>query len=106
MLEQFLKRACRRQLASLPAVLDTQQLTANVGSAIATATLHADPFHHIVVEQLLPARVYDLLLRALPPSVFFSEHDPVKQDLPLPLTFGPSLATAVWNSWTTRLPGR
>ena len=87
----------QRVLAALPAVLDTQQLTANVRSAIATATMRADPFHHIVVEQLLPARVYDLLLQALPPSVFFSEHDPVKQDLPLPLTFGPSLATAVWN---------
>src|SRR5262245_42682703 len=87
----------QRELAALPAVLDTRQVTANVRNAIATATMRADPFHHIVVEQLLPPRVYDVLVKALPPSVFFSEHDPVKQDLPLPLTFGPLLATAVWN---------
>ena len=65
-----------------PAVLDTQQLTTNVRSAIATATMRADPFHHIVVEQLLPPPVYDLLLQALPPSAFFSGTTPSSRTCP------------------------
>jgi hypothetical protein len=87
----------RQRLASLPTLLDREELTASIGRAIAGATMRADPFHHVVLEQVLPPRVYDLLLEALPPTVFFSDHDPVKQDLPLPLTFGPRLATTVWN---------
>ncbi|NOT44424.1 MAG: hypothetical protein HOP14_07480, partial [Acidobacteria bacterium] len=41
--------------------------------------------------------VYDLLIEALPPLPFFGERDPVKQDLPLPLTLAPALSTHVWN---------
>ena len=87
----------RQQLAMLPTVLDKEELAASIDRAIAAATMRSDPFHHVVLEQLLPPRVYDLLLEAMPPTVFFSDHDPVKQDLPLPLTFAPLLATAVWN---------
>jgi hypothetical protein len=87
----------RQQLAMLPTVLDKEELAASIDRAIAAATMRSDPFHHVVLEQLLPPRVYDLLLEAMPPTVFFSDHDPVKQDLPLPLTFAPLLAIAVWN---------
>lgn len=87
----------RQELARLPAVLDKEALAASVDRAVQSATMQSEPFHHIVVDQLLPPGVYDLLLRALPPAVFFSDHDPIKQDLHLPLTFGPLLATAVWN---------
>ena len=59
--------------------------------------MRVEPFHHIVVEELLPPPVYELLIEALPPAVFFSDHDPIKQDLPLPVAFGPALATSVWN---------
>jgi hypothetical protein len=87
----------RQRLVSLPALLDREELTASIGRAVAGATMQSDPFHHVVLEQVLPRRVYDLLLEALPPTVFFSDHDPVKQDLALPLKFGPLLATEVWN---------
>jgi hypothetical protein len=72
----------QRELAALPAVLDTPHLAANVRSAIATATMRADPFHHIVVEQLLPPRVYDLLLQALPPRCSFRSTTPSSRTCP------------------------
>ena len=38
-----------------------------------------------------------LLLSAIPPDTFFQDHDRIKQDLHFPITFGPTLATTVWN---------
>jgi len=71
----------RHRLGSLPALLDKEQLAASIGRAVAAAPMRADPFDHVVVEDVLPSRVYDLLLEALPPTVFFSDHNPIKQDL-------------------------
>ena len=87
----------RHRLAALPALLDKEHLTAWLNRAVGAATMRVEPFHHIVVEELLPPPVYELLIEALPPAVFFSDHDPIKQDLPLPVAFGPALATSVWN---------
>jgi len=87
----------RHRLAALPTLLERDHLVAWLNRAVANATMNAEPFHHIVVDELLPRPVYDLLIEALPPTVFFSDHDTIKQDLPLPVTFGPALATSVWN---------
>ena len=87
----------RERVAMLATVLDERRIEAHVRAAIAVAPLHCDPYEHIVVEQLLPDDVYRLAADAIPPVTFFGERDPVKQDLPLPLEFGPMLATRVWN---------
>lgn len=87
----------REQLAALPTLLDERQILAHVRQAIGAAAMRSDPFDHIVVEQVLPTAVYDLLIAAIPPAVFFDDHDPIKQNLTFPLTFGPALTTAVWN---------
>lgn len=87
----------RERLAALPSLLDEQQIAAHTRRAIAAAELRSDPFEHIVVDHVLPPAVYDLLIEALPPSVFFPDRDPIKQDLPFPITFGPALAAATWN---------
>ena len=87
----------REQVAALPALLDERQIEAHVRRAIAAADMRSDPFDHIVVEQLLPPAVYELLVAAIPPAVFFHDRDLIKQNLALPITFGPALTTAVWN---------
>ena len=87
----------RERLAALPALLDERQIQAHVSQAIGAAELHSEPFEHIVVEQVLPAAVYELLIAAIPPAVFFDDHDPVKQNLAFPITFGPALPGVVWN---------
>ena len=87
----------RERLAALPALLDERQIQAHVCQAIGAAELRSEPLDHIVVEQVLPATVYDLLIQAIPPAVFFDDHDPLKQNLAFPIAFGPALTTVAWN---------
>lgn len=96
-LVQELDERQRERLAALPALLDERPIQAHLCRAIGEAELRSDPFDHIVVEQVLPAAVYDLLIAAIPPAVFFDDHDPIKQNLVFPITFGPALSTLVWN---------
>jgi hypothetical protein len=87
----------RDRAAAADALLDERGIDAHVRRAIAAAPLDDDPFEHAIVEGLLPDALYRLLIETIPPLPFFTEHDPVKQDLPLPLDFGPGLAMRVWN---------
>jgi hypothetical protein len=87
----------RQRLGRLDAVLDEDRIGAHVRDAIARASLCCDPYEHIVVEHLLPEDVYQLLLETLPPVAFFGQRDPIRQDLPLPLEFGPPLSMRAWN---------
>lgn len=87
----------QEQIARLPVLLDSSRINAQVREAVAAAPLETEPYEHAVVERVLPDDVYQLLLDAIPPSAFFGQHDPIKQDLPLPMDFGPILAARVWN---------
>ena len=87
----------RDQLTALPALLDESRIKAHVSHAIRTADMRTDPFEHIVVEEVLPPTVYDLLCAAIPPEVFFHDRDPIKLNIAFPVTFGPALGTHVWN---------
>ena len=88
----------REQLASVPTLLDERQIQAHVARAVNAAELRSEPFEHIVVEQILPPAVYDLLIAAMPPAVFFDDRDPIKRNLVFPITFGPMLPSEVWNA--------
>lgn len=83
-------------MTRLERVLDEPRIAAHVDAAIAAAPLLHDPIDHLVVDQLLPEDVYELLLDAIPPVVFFSDNDPVKQDLPIPMAFGPTFHLRAW----------
>ena len=87
----------RERIAALPEHLDEGRIRAHVARAIAATPLQFEPFEHIVVDEILPPALYDLLISALPPEPFFQDHDPIKQDMHFPITFGPTLATTVWN---------
>ncbi|MSO84271.1 MAG: hypothetical protein EXQ53_13425 [Acidobacteria bacterium] len=87
----------RQPLAALPALLDERQIQEHVSRAIGAAEMRTDPFEHIVVQRLLPTALYDLLIAAIPPAVFFYDRDLIKQNLELPIAFGPALTIAVWN---------
>ena len=77
-------------------VLDEPRIAAHVRHAIAAAPLLSDPFEHIVVDGLLPHDVYQLLVHAIPPLPFFTDTDRVKQDLPIPMEFGPAYHMTIW----------
>src|SRR5688572_6819358 len=81
----------------LPTLLNVDCIGAHIRQAIASAPVRSDPFEHVVVEDVLPGPLYDLLLTALPPAVFFHDRDPIKQNLAFPMVFGPLLSLRVWN---------
>jgi hypothetical protein len=91
-----LNEAHAPDLARLEQSLDAHRIVAHVRAAIAGATLHLDPFPHIVVESLFPDDTYRLLLKAVPPPLLFSQRDPIKQNCGLPVDFGPALSLRVW----------
>jgi len=76
--------------------LDEARVRAHVEQAIAASPLLTDPFEHIVVDNLVPPDVYELMLEARPPEAFFDPRDPAKQDLRMPMAAGPALMKAVW----------
>ena len=96
----------RDLLAAAPALLDERQIRAHVCQTIGAAELRSDPFEHLVVEQVLPTAVYELLIEAIPPATFFDDRDPIKQNLGFPITFGPALTTLVWNFVDAVIAGR
>lgn len=95
-LTTVLNQRQQARLADLGRVLDEARVTRHVRDVVASAPRFDDPFEHAVVEPILPEDVYALLLETLPPAAFFTDHDPVKQDLTLPIEFGPALSTVAW----------
>ncbi len=86
----------RGLIAALDGILDPTRITAHVRRAIAAAPLQLDPFPHIVVDGLLPEDVYRVALKAIPPSAFFGGRDETKQNMRVPMDFGPTVAARFW----------
>ena len=70
----------RRPLLEHLGTLSAESLRPHVLRAIADAQVVADPTTHVIVENVLPADFYQLLVEAIPPAEIFSTRDPVKQD--------------------------
>jgi hypothetical protein len=86
----------RDHLEKLPKVLDAEGVSRAIHDAVARTPLHDDPYPHAVVEGLLPERIYRAVLRGIPPPAFFSARDPIKQNLRIPIDFGPAYAEQLW----------
>lgn len=86
----------RDDVAGLPAVLDEGRTVQHVCSAIEAAPLDLEPYPHAVIERLLPDDLYRWLLTSIPPAAFFGDRDLVKQNLRVPIEFGPVLSERLW----------
>lgn len=84
-------------LEELDTFLDRASISAHVRAAVHATRLHLDPFPHVVVEHWLPPAVYDTVIRALPPAVFFADQEPSRQRLLVPFTFAPAYSRRVWH---------
>jgi hypothetical protein len=80
----------------LLAGLDVAVVDTHIRRAIDEAQLELDPFPHIVVSKWLPRDVYDLAVRSIPPSVFFADGEPHRQQLAVPFGFAPIGSRLVW----------
>jgi hypothetical protein len=77
--------------------LNAERVQAHVQQAIDRARLSADPFPHIVIDNLLPDDVYEAIVRAIPPRVFFEDRPVNKQQLTVPFHFAPEYSRHVWD---------
>ena len=96
----------RDDLRDLDASLDSARVSAHVRAAVEGATLHLDPFPYVVVDTWLPPDVYDIMIRALPPAVFFADRDVARQRLMVPLSFAPAYSRRVWHFIAEDIVGR
>jgi hypothetical protein len=85
-------------LATVDARLQIEPIRAHILDAVARAQISTDPTTHAVIENILPADVYDLANAAIPPAELFPSRDPVKQDFHLDehLVTAPALTQRVW----------
>ncbi len=99
----------RRDAPDIEAVrsrLDRHAIGSHVAQAVADAEVRTHPMPHLVIENLLPADVYALLLRAMPPVEVFQDRDPVKQDFEMgALDTAPALSRLVWRFFDDDLVG-
>ena len=86
----------RSELETLTEHLDAAQIAAHVRHAVSAAPIHTDPFPHVVVDKWLPRDIYDTVIRALPPAVFFADRDQSRQRLIVPFGLAPDYSQRVW----------
>ena len=80
---------------------DAGRIASHVRQAVEAATLHTDPFPHIVVDGLLPADAFQVLADAIPPDDFFDGDDSRHLDLKSPeRAIMPVSAKGVWTSFS------
>lgn len=96
----------RDELARIDEILDARRIRAHVESAITSATLHSDPFPHIIVRDWLPTDVYRTIIRAIPTPVFFADRENRRQQLPVPFPIAPAFSQAVWRFVAQEIVGR
>src|SRR5262245_9497371 len=78
------------------AALQDARIEEHVAASIGKASLQLDPFPHCIVDNLLPDWYYDALIAALPPADLFADRPENKQQLTVPLEFGPSYSIRGW----------
>jgi len=64
----------RFELARMDKWFDEDRIDAHINAAFDRTPLELDPYPHIVIEKWLPEDVYERIVEAMPPSVFFA-HD-------------------------------
>ncbi len=83
---------------SLPAV------KAHIVSALAEAEVVTEPTTYMVVSEVLPPEVYELLSAAIPPIDLFPDRDPVKRDFEMSaLGDAPPLTKLMWRLFDERI---
>jgi len=64
----------RFELARMDKWFDEDRIEAHINAAFDRTPIELDPYPHIVIENWLPEDVYERIVEAMPPSVFFA-HD-------------------------------
>ena len=81
----------------LNAIIASDGIQAHVTRAVARSTVHAEPFPHAIVDDVLPKELYASVLKGLPPSEVFADRPPNKRQLTVPFSLAPAYARRVWS---------
>jgi hypothetical protein len=87
----------RKDVDRLSTDLDAARIGDHVRRAVALSTLHTDPFPHVVIDEWLPPAFYDVVIRALPPAIFFADREVSRQRLLVPFPVAPAYSQRVWS---------
>lgn len=87
-------------------MLRTTPSEAKVAAAIGGAELHLEPFPYMVVDDLVPAELYDALLRGIPPVELFENKPARKQHLDVPFALAPLYSQRVWRYMASEIIGK
>lgn len=86
----------RPRLAAVQSLLREEAIRTHVEAAVERAALVPDPFPHFVVEEWLPGALYDAVLEAIPPAVFFADKPRHRQQVNVPPPVAPEYSRQVW----------
>ena len=82
--------------AGLIAICDEATIVKHIRDAVARSHLVLDPLPYLIVSNVFPSTFYDALVRGIPPEELFADKPPNKQQLKVPLAYGPAYSRAVW----------
>jgi len=74
-----------------------------IADAVGRAPLQLEPFAYSVIDGFLPDRLYESLVRGLPPVQLFTNRPPGKQQLAVPFELAPVYSQRVWTHLATEL---
>ena len=89
------KRALERALQQI----GDARVPAHLRAVVAAAPLESDPCPYVVLDDLLPDDVYDALISAIPPPLFFDHLNVTRQDLKVPFEFAPRYHWEIWHAF-------
>ena len=91
-------RATREPLVAKASDLSLPAIREHIAAAIGRAEIADQPTTHMVVNDILPREVYELLSAAIPPIDLFPDRDPVKRDFEMSaLGEAPAFTSRMWS---------
>ena len=84
-------------------VLDAPRVRAHVADALDRSRLVLDPFPHMVIDNLLPERLYAALIDTMPPRVLCEDNLANKQQLRVPPRLAGAAAFRLWRFIVTEV---
>ena len=85
---------------------DEKKLEAHFRAAVDRSELRLDPFPYIIIQDAFPDRLYDALVRGIPPIELFADKAFNKQSLKVPFPMAPAYSRRVWNFFVHRAAPR
>jgi hypothetical protein len=85
---------------------DERKLEGHFRAAVDRSELRLQPFPYVIIQDAFPDRLYDALVRGIPPIELFADKAFNKQSLKVPFPMAPAYSRRVWNFFVHRAAPR